>query len=424
MPEYRCRCSDASGRTCELVREAPSEEVLLRDLASVGLFPLSVYSGGSGAETGSAVAPRGVVSGKQNSGGSGPRWSRRTKISAVRDFTDSLSLMIDAGLSVRDALEVAEAVLSEGRGSSVKLVCYISEKIRAGLSLSRCLASLGDTFPPLYRGLVRIGERVGGLERVLGRLSDYLRRQKQMKDRISSAFIYPLLVLCVALAGIILVGAVVVPKAGELFSLAGAELPPTVRRLTLSANLLVGLTSAILAATAAGFCGLRTARHAGGYTAARVDGLLLRMPIAGRFLALRSAAEFCFAMEILTESGVSVEDGLEESARAIDNFALQHAALAAREDIVGGASLSSALLCHRVFPERIGRWIRIGERTGGVDLVFSQLRRYYESEVDRWSARATALLEPALTLAVGALLMTVILVFIVPLFSLYSSLVP
>lgn len=424
MPEYRCRCTDASGRVRELTREAPSEEVLLRDLASAGLFPLSVGIRTTVADRrgGSALADRG---GGNFRGRSPEHPTRRTKLKAVRDFTDSLSLMIEAGLSVRDALEVAETVLSDGRGcASRQLVSFVSERIGAGSSLSHCLALLGDTFPPLYRALVQIGERVGSLESVLKRLSDYLRRQKQMRDRISSALVYPLLVLCVAFAGVILVAAIVVPKASELFALASTELPSTVRRLTLSANLLVGLTVGLLTVAAAVFCVVRTARRAGGAAAARVDELLLRVPIAGRFLSMRAVAQFCFAMEILVESGVSVEDGLEESAQAIGNAALQSAAFAAREEVIQGAPLSSALLSRRVFPERIGRWIRIGERTGDVEQVFSQLRRYYENEVDRWSERAAALLEPALTLAVGAFLIVVILVFIVPLFSLYGSLVP
>lgn len=409
MATFLYRTSDIHGNIREEVRDASCEEALLRVLASQELYPLSVRSVES--------EPR----------ASSPARAGRYSMRSVRDFTDGIALMIRAGLSVRDALDVAKSVFPESgrrRGEPRRLIDYLHRQLDAGAALSEALDRLGDSFPPVYLGLVRIGERVGTLEAVLSRLAAYLQDQKRMRDKIMGALAYPLLVLAVALVGTILVPVVVVPKAGELFNEVGAGLPQNLQGIVESAATALTTAVALLAALIGLLIAAGVIRRRGGRGRVALDRILLRLPGLGSFFAMRETANLTFALETLAESGVPVEEALREASLTVDNHAYREALEASASEVIRGALLSRALLARPVLPERLGRWVAIGERTGHVESVFKQLRLFYQADFEKWSMRVMNMVEPALIVAVGIVLLFLVLTFVVPLFSLYGTLMP
>lgn len=399
--------SDEKGNITLAVRSGATEDEVVRGLAAEGLYVLSVRetAGEAGAHEG-----RGSFS-----------------IRAVGDFTESIALMIRAGLSVRDSLEIAASVFPPGRGrggQTGRLVAEINRMVASGRSFADTIIGLGKSFPPVYRGLVRIGERVGTLEGVLTRLSAYLADQKRMRDKVAGAMVYPLLVLAVALGGMITVAAVVVPKAQELFVQVGTNLPESVKGIAASARTFLVVVTVLVAAAVGIAVATRILRRRGGRAARLIDAFVLRTPGLGQFLAVREMVNITFALETLVENGVTLEDAFSEASLACGNFFLRFSLQKASEDLVRGISPSQALLARPAFPERMGRWVVIGERTGHVERVFGQLRLFYQSEFEKWTQKIMNLVEPALIVAVGIVLLFMILTFVVPLFSLYGSIIP
>lgn len=135
----------------------------------------------------------------------------------------------------------------------------------------------------------------------------------------------------------------------------------------------------------------------------------------------RELLNFTFAMEALTAAGVSVEEALSEGAGALTNKALARAALTIRDRLLKGERLSIAFAGSPVFPERMARWMAVGERIGHVEKVFGQLRAYYQQEVEKWINRLMALIEPALIVGLGILIILFVVLFIVPIFSLFGN---
>ncbi|WP_455381852.1 type II secretion system F family protein, partial [Salinispira pacifica] len=266
---YAVRVSDASGRVTQSVRSGPSEETVLRDLAAEGLFVLSL---------------RAAPDDRRGRGGAG--YSERS----VAEFTEGIALMIGAGLSVRDSLEVAESVFPAGpgrRGETGRLVAELAGRVSTGIAFAHAVSHMHESFPPVYRGLVGIGERVGSLERVLGRLAAYLAGRKRMHDRVTGAMVYPLLVLGVALFGMAAVAAIVVPKAQDLFAQLGSELPERVQALASSARTFVFGVAALLLVLTAAVLVMRALRRRAGSAARALDTIALHIPWAGQFLAIR-----------------------------------------------------------------------------------------------------------------------------------------
>ncbi len=399
MPVYVCRVANDKGRIEELLREAASEEPLLRELSSRNLFVLSVKE---------------LVKGQ-----TAPRTNRRFSRRVVYELTDLLALMLGSGLSLKDAIEVAQSVSNRGAGS--ELVTLLLERIRKGSTLAAALEEAGGSFPPVYRGMVRIGERIGSHDQVFARLSSYLRDEKKLRERIGAALLYPAIVLGVAIISAVVIVVFLFPRLREIFSQLGAGMAGKVETLMSSLTTSFAVLGALLPA-AAGICVATVrARQRGGPLAIRIDAFFLRVPLVSSFLIQRELLNFAFAMETLTASGVSIEEALSEGADSVGNNALKSEIVEIREKVIKGDHLSTAFSASTLFPSRVARWVAIGERIGHVEKVFGQLRAYYQQEVEKWINRLMTLIEPAFIVVLGILIILFVVFFIVPIFSLYGN---
>jgi type II secretory pathway component PulF len=399
MPVYMCRVADGKGKIEEFLREAASEEPLVRELSARNLFVLSMKE-----------LAQGEAAGK-----TGRRFSRKV----VGELTDLLSLMLGSGLSLKDSLEVAQSVSSRGPGNEI--VTLLLERIRKGSSFAAALETTGNSFPPVYRGMVKIGERIGSLDQVFVRLCSYLSDEKKLRERFSGALLYPAIVLCVAMMSAILVITVLFPRMREIFSQLGQGMSAKVDSLMSSLTVSFITAGVLLALGIALLVFVFRARKKGGPLAVRIDSLSLRLPLLSTFLMQRELLNFSFAMETLTAAGVSVEEALSEGAGAVGNNALKEDILSIKEKVMKGERLSAAFSSSTVFPARIARWVGIGERVGHVEKVFGQLRAYYQQEVEKWINRLMTLIEPAIIVALGVLIILFVVFFIIPIFSLYGN---
>jgi general secretion pathway protein F len=395
MPVYRCRVADANGRVTELLREAPSRDSCVRDLAAGGPFVLSLQE----------VTPA--------------RAGRGASRDHLSELTELLALTLGSGLSLTDSLEVALSVFP--RGGAAELVGRLLALLRKGGTLASALEAAGGSVPGFYTGMVRVGERIGSLDAVFARLSLYLKEEKALRDRFISALIYPCLVLAVAAASACFIAVFLLPRLHDVFN--GIEPGMSTKVDALLGALQAGgiAVGAVLACLLVTVVGIRHARRRSSAAAVRVDAALLALPLVGTVGLQRDLLSFTFAMEALTGSGVSVEEALHEAGGALRNHSLKAAVNAARDRVLKGDTLSSALAACPAFPGRIARWMAIGERVGHVEKVFGQLRAYYQQEVDKWITRLMALVEPALIVGIGICVILFVVLFIVPVFSLFGA---
>ncbi len=398
MAVYVCRVADDKGRIQQFLREAVSEDSCLRELSERHPFVLSVR------ETRQGMArPR-------------PRtYSRRL----VAELTELIALLLGSGLSLKDGLEVVQGVFTTGEGN--ELVTLLRERIGKGSSFSAALDGAGGGFPAFYRGMVRVGEKIGSLDQVFGRLATYLKEEKNLRDKVSSALIYPAIVLGVAVMSAVFIVIVLFPRLGEIFGELGPGMALKVQTLMSSLQAALVVVAVVVALVITLAIGMVVARRSEGPLATRIDTLILRVPLLSQFLKQRELLNFTFSMEALTAAGVSVEEALTEGAGTVTNRALRDAVLDIRARVLKGEHLSAAFSRVLLFPERMSRWMAIGERVGHVEKVFGQLRSYYQQEVEKWLSRMMALVEPALIVGLGVLIVAFVLFFIVPVFSLYGT---
>lgn len=398
MPIFRCTLVDSTGTTIR-------QEITATDLDS--------------AVRAVSVGDRIPVSVEELSTSNKKSRQSRKKREAVLEFTEMMHLLTDSGLSVRDSLEVA-ANIGGTKGAGL-LAADLSETLGKGTGFAQAIEAKDDFFTPIYRGLVSVGDRTGSVERIFPRLASYLREMKALRDKIMGALSYPLMVLSVTIIGSIGLALFVIPRMEAIFTGFGGDAADKVRANIRGMEVfiiacLVCILALIVAAAVLGFLARNNPS-----LAKALDRTKLSLPILGPFLAAWETLNFSFAMETLAAGGVAVEDALEEASRVVNNEAYKNAALEVRESVLKGHALSAEFRRHREFPEYMSQWMVVGERSGNTERVFAQIRRYFQAEVDRTTTRFTVLLEPALIVLIGVLLLVLVTGIVVPLFSLYGT---
>jgi type II secretory pathway component PulF len=216
MGIYHCKVADNTGKIMEFTREASSLDALSMELINKGLSPLAIRE---------SIEEKDKKSFK--------RYSRKS----ILEFTDTISMLINSGLSLKDALSIAQTIFLKGAENDI--IVHISERLQKGISFHHALDSFGGCFPPLYKSLVRIGEKVGTLEQILKRLSKYLHDAQTMREKIVGALVYPLMLVSIVFVGLLLMVLVVFPTLQGLFSSFGPQLTRNVDSLLLSARIFI-----------------------------------------------------------------------------------------------------------------------------------------------------------------------------------------
>ncbi|MDR0597517.1 MAG: type II secretion system F family protein [Treponema sp.] len=333
----------------------------------------------------------------------------------VLEFTEMMELLLESGLSIRDALEALALMDRDSSAASrgkISLGKTLLGHIHRGATFAQGMDMM-EEFPPMYREMVRVGNSVGSVEKIFPRLGAYLRDRKKLRDKISGALVYPALVLAVAFLGTAGLMFFVMPRMELIFAGFGADAGDNIRRNVRSLELALGIP-AILGALLACSAGVLRNNSV-------IDRLALTAPLAGEFILSWESFNFVFAMEVLTGGGIPVEDAILEAAALVSNGAYRRSLLQAREDLLNGASLARAFFENPFCPPCMGQWAAIGEGSGKTERVFAQLRSYFQGELERRISQFILLIEPALIAVIGMVILALVAGILLPLFSVYGT---
>ena len=400
MPYFKGKAINMQGEKVSYARKATSKEQLVIELKSVGLYPVHTK----------------VIREESRRG----LFRKKYGFKTILDFTETLNHLVSSGLSLKDALSITLTIYR--KGAIHEITAMLLADIEKGTSFEQSLAAFEPSFPPIYRGLIKIGEKTGDLENVFQRLTNYLREKKLFKDKLLNAAAYPLFILSVAVAGVILLSTFIMPKVTEIYTQVGLGLPEEMLNRMRIFNRTLWVGGLVILFLAIYFVFFKWTISNNSSVKEKWDRFLLKIPFYGRFRQYRDNLSFLFAMETLIESGFAIEDAIDESSRTIDNLALAKALQRIEAEIRRGKQLSLAFLNEDIIPNRVGQWLMIGEQSGNVKKVFSQLRHYFQEEINRWSSRMMSFAEPAFMIVIGIIISVFLLVFILPIFSIYRDL--
>ncbi len=400
MPTYLCKIGTADGRVVEREFEAPSRELLRESLEDQGFSIFKVQ----------ARPFQFLVKG----GGVGRRLGGRRFLS----FNQELHVLLKSGMPI---IKVLDALLERmEQGGLREALQEIRDDVRGGSSLSEAFEKFPRIFPHLYVASVKAGERTGDLPVTLGRYIAYQKRVEAIRAKVREAAFYPIilgLVTGLALAFLIFF---VVPRFTQIYADAQTQLPLLTRILiAISKTGVRFLPLLLLGVVVAGFAGrafVRTER--GGLL---VDRLKLRLPFFGGLQVDYALAAFCRTLGTILSSGIPLVQAMQMGRGTLNNRVLERLTAQATRRVEEGGAFSQSLEETGFFPVIALRMIGVGETTGALPEMLTDVADYYEAEVERRLHRLTTLIEPLMMLTMGLIIGTVVLGMYIPIFQLAGT---
>lgn len=394
MPSYQFEAADAAGRIERGLIDADSERGARQQLRARGLVPLSVkwVAGGHN-------AARRTLTGS------------RLRDGELGGLSRQLAGLLAAGLPLETALT---AVLEQAERRHVAhVVAAVRADIRAGHRLCDAMAAHPRDFPPIYCALIEAGEQSGELPEVMERLANHIESRGDLRNKILTAFIYPAIVTIVAIAVVIFLLSYVVPQVVNAFVHTQQTLPLLTRAMLATSAFVREWGLLTLLATTLLFAAWRWTLR---MPAARLawHERVLHLPLAGRYVLGVNTARYAATLAILTNSGVSLLPALEAAQRTLSNERLRAASKDAIKRVREGSALAAALQAQQVFPPLLIHMIGSGERTGELPAMLDRAARTLSSELERRALTLTALLEPAMTLIMGGIVLVIVLAVMLP----------
>jgi general secretion pathway protein F len=397
VPAFRYEAVDSLGATRKGVVNADSARAARSDLRTQGLVPIAV----------DAIASQLDESGQTRRRGLGDRLST-VELSL---FTRQLASLLEASLPLEQAFT---ALLEQAERSYVRdLIASIRSEIMAGASLSDALAQHPRDFADIYRALVASGEQIGQLSRVLSRLADYIERRNSLVQKVRLAFTYPAIVTVVAFAIVIFLLTYVVPQIVSVFANTKQKLPLlTVIMLGISdfvRNYGLIVAAVVVALFYAWHMALKNPD-----VKLRWHRWLLTAPMYGKFERSLNTARFASTLAITTGSGVPILRALQTSRDTLSNVAMRAQVEEAAASVREGVGLARALSAHKHFPPMLIHMIRAGEVTGELPAMLDRAANAQEQDLERRALTIAGLLEPALILAMGVVVLLIVLAVLMP----------
>jgi len=392
MPSYQYEAVDATGHSDRGMIDADSERSARQALRARGLLPLSV---------------------RETRKRAGQSWSAGARISdadlgwLTRQLASLLAARLPLEAALRATLEQAE------RRHVAQTLAAVRDDVRAGHRLGEALAAHPRDFPEIYRALVDAGEQSGDLAQVLERLADYIESRGALRNKVLTAFIYPIIVTVVSIGIVIFLLSYVVPQVVGAFTQAHQTLP-LLTRMMLAASDFARNWGLLTAAGLAALFGVW--RLSLRNPAARLawHARVLRLPVFGRYAMGVDVARFAATLAILTGSNVPLLTALDASRRTLKNRKLQAAVDEATHRVREGSPLAQALQAQKVFPPLLIHLVGSGERTGELPAMLDRAAGVLSLELERRAMTMTAVLEPMMILIMGGIVLVIVLAVMMP----------
>ncbi len=400
MPHFVYKGRDRQGRPVTGRLEAASADAVAGELQNSGIVPVEIR------ETGAPSTATGL-------------WARlRERPPGLVDriqFARQLHTLLKAGVPIIRALQGLADNLDNP--AFARILREVVRELESGHDLAMALSHHPRIFDDLFVSLVRVGEQTGRLDDALLRLSFYLEREKDTRDRIKSALRYPLFVISAIVVAMIIINLFVIPTFAAVFEKFHAELPWQTRLLLAVSNFMIAWKWWLLGGTALAMAGLRQ------YVKTPQGRLLwdrfkLRLPLVGRILHETLLARFASAFAMTLRSGVPLLQGITVVSRAVDNTWVERHILDMRGGIELGESLTRTAAATGMFTPLVLQMIAVGEETGAVDEMLENVAEFYDREVDYQLKNLSSAIEPILIIVIGVMVLILALGVFLPMWDL------
>lgn len=381
---------------------AETREDAARSLKDQGLLPMSI--------------------GKQSALDKDINFSFGKKGVKVRDlsvFCRQFSSIIKAGVNVINALSMmSEQTENKKLKAAIK---NVQSNVEKGETLSSAMRSEGDIFPSLLVSMVAAGEASGSLETAIERMAIQFEKDAKISGMVKKAMIYPIILIIVMIGVVIAMMMFVIPNFMDMFEGLDAEMPfMTVMVINMSNFildkwwLLILIVAGIVFAYKS-YYKTDAGRH-------MIDRIKIKIPVFGVLAVKTACARFSRIMSTLLSAGMPMISAIEIAAGTMDNVLFRDALQKVRSGVALGMGFSQQIGVTRLFPAMLVHMVGIGEETGNIEDMLTNVANYYDEEVELATQSVTALMEPMIIIVMAVVVGALVLAIYQPMITLYSTL--
>lgn len=381
---------------------AETREDAARSLKDQGLLPMSI--------------------GKQSALDKDINFSFGKKGVKVRDlsvFCRQFSSIIKAGVNVINALSMmSEQTENKKLKAAIK---NVQSNVEKGETLSSAMRSEGDIFPSLLISMVAAGEASGSLETAIERMAIQFEKDAKISGMVKKAMIYPIILIVVMIGVVIAMMMFVIPNFMDMFEGLDAEMPfMTVMVINMSNFILDRWWLLILIVVGIVFAYKSYYKTDAGRHV--IDRIKIKIPVFGVLTVKTACARFSRIMSTLLSAGMPMISAIEIAAGTMDNVLFRDALQKVRSGVALGMGFSQQIGVTRLFPAMLVHMVGIGEETGNIEDMLTNVANYYDEEVELATQSVTALMEPMIIIVMAVVVGALVLAIYQPMITLYSTL--
>jgi general secretion pathway protein F len=405
MPVFEYKALDARGKPVSGMLDAADPKALRGMLRKDGIFLTEI-----------------VVESKVKSLASREVKLGRGRIKAldISVMTRQLATLIGAGIPLVESLTALVDQVEKERLK--KVLSQIRERVNEGSSLADAMGDHPKVFVALYVNMIRAGESSGTLDVVLNRLAEFTDYQVRLRSKVMGAMMYPIIMVIVAIIIVAVLFVVVVPKITKIFERLKEGLPlPTEILIAVSSFVKNWWWAILLVGFGTIFLLVRYFR----YTEAgreKWDRFALKVPIFGSLTRMIAIARFTKTLSTLLASGVPLLTALNIVKNVLNNKILEKVVEEARVSIQEGESIAAPLKRSKEFPPIVTHMIAIGEKSGELESMLSNVAAAYEQQVDNKINTLTSLLEPIMIVSMGGVVGFIVFSILLPILKMNQAL--
>ena len=326
-------------------------------------------------------------------------------------MTRQLSILLDANTPIVDALEITASQLKNK--NLIYVIFNLKEDIVQGKRLGNSMKKFPQVFSSTYISMVSAGDSSGNLDVVFSKLADYLEESASIRQKVTSAMTYPLILIGFSIIVIVSLLAFVLPQVINQFVKAGADLPFITKLLLgISNNIVLIISMSLLVWISIFYLYKNYVKNINNKIKAHKR--ILKIPLIGNFLLNSELERFASTMELLLASGSNLDIALDESTKVFNNKYLENIITNSNNDVREGKDFINALKQYNTFPDIFIQLVSSGYRSGNLITMFNKVSHFMKSEIEKKRSIFLSLLEPVVIILMGGFVLLIVLAILIP----------
>ncbi|GGG23533.1 type II secretion system F family protein [Paenibacillus abyssi] len=402
MPKFQYKAVNGSGKRYSGVLEAATQQQAAELLREQGLWVTKLI------DRSKSLLHRELEFG-------GPK----VKTEHFTVFCRQLATMYKAGIGLVEAVRILSKQ-SPGKPFR-KLLAEIAEDMKGGTQFSVAVSAYPTVFTPVFVNMVRAGEVSGKLDEMLERLAVFFEKERNTKEKVKSAMVYPAVMMIIMVLVVIFMMIFVIPRYVESFASMSIELPLPTRIVMGASEFMQGYWYIVVASLFVPSLLIRLIRREA-WGRERLDYIKLKIPVFGKLWHKQAIARFSRTFSSLFAAAIPLMQGLSIVSDVVGNQAIGKVISDMKGQVRSGNSMAESLKESWLFPPMVVQMIAVGERSGSLDSMLEKVADFYEADVDAMAERLKSLLEPLMIVVLTGVVGLIVLAVLMPSFELMQGL--